>query len=484
MAKQWVGVLLTCIFSLVGWQVCFSSMHPNSSTVGNKKIASTSPILLAVGAQEPDEGTSSPLLIQSIDGGQNWNLVNINDTSNHNRAFNSASCTSDGKLCIAAGATNGGVKGLPLLAESIDRGQHWNIVKLKGFSIGDRFETTNCSGVGSNARCFVFGEKDNFSPLLVQTTDGGKSWNTINLNGASMALMNASYCSGSGDKTHCLAVGGWSINNFHPFILRTIDGGQHWNFIDINNMPLCSYLYSINCARDGKVCIAIVGGASKHGALLAQSTDGGQNWNFVDTKDMPNRTFYGAVCFDGSDAVHCIASGSRTDDNTPLLEESVDGGKNWSAVNINDIPIKATTLLGPISCFGSGNGTRCIIRGVSQGGNSVKPFLVETINGGQTWFVENIPAIPNISLLFGISCAGVGATAHCIAAGGFWPDGQKSYAPLLVQSLDGGSNWYIPQIPGLINKKGAFNSVASSGGTTAAEFRSAFSTTFLKKQKY
>ena len=446
MNKKWFGLLLIGVLSLVGWQFCLGAV-------------STSSILIAAGGQ--GDGSSAPLLVQSTDRGQSWQTATMPTEFTKGRLF-SASCNTDGSLCIAAGSSGSSTP----IAQTTDGGKSWQIISLKGSSVDDMYNSTSCYGNGANAICIAVGQSHDGHPLIAQSIDNGQTWTRETFN-PSNSLYSAS-CSG----THCVAV---SMPEQPPFMVQTVDGGKSWNPVKINNMPNMtadSGFLSVNCTQSGKVCVASgyytdsVSGYA--GPLLVQSTDGGNTWDYVqlpDAKALSGETLISTACFVGSDAVHCIATGISGG----RLVETEDGGANWSVVNI-PIKLPDETMLTPIRCTGSGADAHCLIGGTRMDGNDFAiPYILESSDGGQTWAVEEITGAPTGAAFSAISCTGPGNTDQCIATGfvDINPSDDNHRAPLIAQSLDGGITWNTVQSEALVGKTGYFIGAASSDGAGA-----------------
>lgn len=147
----------------------------------------------------------------------------------------------------------------------------------------------------------------------------------------------------------------------------------------------------------------------------------------------------------------------------PLLAKSIDGGNTWAVQNIPGIP-PSGMLFGSMCSGAVGTGI-CIAVGEDFTG-SLPPLLVMSRNGGMTWSKQNIDGLTTFGIFFATSCTGNGSAGVCIAAG---QDLTGSQAPLLVTSTDGGTTWQLAIISGLPESgffSGANCSITNDATTT------------------
>ena len=222
-------------------------------------------VCIAAGSYSNDKATM-PLLAQSNDGGQTWSYpVDIlNDLANKighgfiGGLFNAASCSGSGKkaICIASGSyfRKSGA-GTPFLAISRDGGDTWSYpdfiyTKLKtvvdpNFA-GGNFDGASCTGSGKKTICMAAGGYCNKTnecfPLLVLSTNGGKTWSyppSIYSNLTSVIAPNYKLgflgdvsCSGIENYNFCTASGQYSNNQSEtfPLLAFSTDSGNTWSY--------------------------------------------------------------------------------------------------------------------------------------------------------------------------------------------------------------------------------------------------------------
>ena len=153
--------------------------------------------------------------------------------------------------------------------------------------------------------------------LILKTTDGGEHWNHIiidpNKRIAAIYFINQNI--------------GWCISSDFatPDIYKTIDGGLTWQKKFSDSIDLSS-IYFINENNGWAVGHSYVYG--RPGRVL-KSTDGGENWILTHTfelNDYPER-----VCFlnEKKGFIACRSYPGK-------LFRTIDGGYNWEAIEISD----------------------------------------------------------------------------------------------------------------------------------------------------
>ena len=236
-----------------------SGFFISSSCTGEGKQA----ICIAAGSYSNNASTM-PLLALSQNGGQTWFYPSsiLDDLANRighrfiGGLFNAASCSGAGKkaICIAAGSyfTTPGA-GIPFLVLSKDGGDSWTYpdfiyTKLKTLVdpdfTGGTFDGASCMGKGKTAVCMAAGnycnKKQLCFPLLVLSTNGGKTWSyPPTVYNDLMSIIDSSFtrgffssvsCSGIADNNFCTAVGQYSNDQSEtfPLLAFSTDSGNSW----------------------------------------------------------------------------------------------------------------------------------------------------------------------------------------------------------------------------------------------------------------
>jgi photosystem II stability/assembly factor-like uncharacterized protein len=189
-----------------------------------------SPALVVGGADSNDRA----MLTVNNDDGRSWQN-SYPDTSKGK--FTTTKCS--GAICIAAGQPfNLAQPNIPLLYFSNDRGTNWSLVNIPNTPRLTLFLKASCTGEDSEAVCFAAGigypdgtlKSKNHFPVLVVTTDGGKTWVMPSLTLAeSQGTLEGGSCTGSGANAVCVVVGQYfSGTILKPLILVSKDGGKNW----------------------------------------------------------------------------------------------------------------------------------------------------------------------------------------------------------------------------------------------------------------
>lgn len=341
----------------------------------------------------------------------------------------------------------------------------------------------------------------NFFPLVVTTNNSGSVWKypravfedlKISIDPEFFSgLLQAAACSGSVDKSVCIAPGffckGMDCFNELPLIAVGRHNANTWTypssvFQDLQTRIDPNFtrgsLNGASCTSSGNNAFCVASGVystpSMQFPLLALSSNGGGNWTYP-TSIFQNLTtsidpsFSGGFLFSTScnkstcNSV-CVASGAFCNDsgcNTqlPLMALSIDKGNNWTyphsvfqdLKNVIDPNFFSGSLMSS-SCTGSGNKTICI--GVGRYFNNVTalPLLALTTNGGSNWtyppaIFTDLPSKIGHGLESAFfnsgSCTGSGMSARCIAAGAFTKSNGVQ-TPLLALTKNSGQDWTYP----------------------------------------
>ena len=394
------------------------------------------------------KGTEPPLLSVSTDGGNTWTAQSI--TGLTSGAFFATNCLSNGTVCIAAGETNPGASGPPLLAVNANTGNTWTVATVPNAPASGVFSGTSCTGAGSTAICTAVGENfANLIPVLAVSTNGGATWTMKTVaNAPANGYFLGTSCTGTGATAICTAAGQVAATNIDPPMLAvSTNGGATWTIKTVANTPPTngSY-YTTSCTGTGTTAICTVVGiefsfspTTSYHPLLAVSRDGGATWSPVHINNNQGLLFATSCTGTGATAI-CTAAGQKFSNNsTPLLIVSRNGGVTWTDISATIPNLPTNGQFNAASCTGTGATAICIAAGQNLNGDS-PPLLVVSTNGGVTWSQPTIPNLPAHGLFKTASCVGTGATAVCTAAGQINP---VTGAPLLVVSTNGGVTWNI-----------------------------------------
>lgn len=256
--------------------------------------AGATSICLAVGA---DLSTGKPLLALTNNGGSSWIVPTISGLPDIG-SFSSASCTGAGTnaVCVAAGADM--VTGAPLLVSTMDGGNNWTINHIPNLTTEGSFFSTSCIG----STCMAVGtDLATGAPLLVLTNNKTVNWTIPTISGLSnFGSLYAVNCTGTTQVT-CLAVGE-SLDTGAPLLVLTTNNGATWSLPANTITGLTSFgaLYATQCLQsNGRVTCTASGTDLNSGApLLLITQDTGATWNVASTSIVgltPFGAFYGAT---------------------------------------------------------------------------------------------------------------------------------------------------------------------------------------------
>lgn len=200
--------------------------------------------------------------------------------------FNQVSCNNH--ICVAAGEYSNQIRHrLPLLMQSDETGQNWQIPVMDfptDFHEGN-FQSINCN----ETLCLATGDYHNGrynKPLLMKSIDQGTTWQSVSIvtpeNYPEGTLMHAS-C----EKQWCVAAGALiDVDLSRPFLVFSDNGGQQWQYSDyISNDGLPEAFVSgqlTYTACNALRCMAAGSYYDLSGShpLIAVSADQGKTWSY------------------------------------------------------------------------------------------------------------------------------------------------------------------------------------------------------------
>ncbi len=213
-----------------------------------------------------DQGTSKPVLAQSLNGGLSWAVVTV--TGVDLGLFLSASCASN--ICVAAGSDY--TQSIPMLAQSLDGGASWATQKVTGLPPSGSFSSVSCTAT----ICVVTGNDSSDNPIVAQTTTAGVSW----------FIKSIFSDPGRVGQVSCYqdtcVIGGVDST----LLTQTTNAGSTWASVPLSLPGSSLGLVSCNsfsCVAGGASIIA----GSDPTVVIAQTLDGGATWSVPSIDGLP-----------------------------------------------------------------------------------------------------------------------------------------------------------------------------------------------------
>jgi photosystem II stability/assembly factor-like uncharacterized protein len=248
-----------------------------------------------------------------------------------------------------------------------DQGKTWTPVLTNEESVrayyGVSFASVN---VGTVVGAQKLG--DLFTVLILQTSDGGKTWEErpVDVPGDTEIkkgpeLFSVTFC---GEKS------GWAVGR--DLILHTSDGGYSWQSqkFDVEGKDR---LLTVSCVSPERAW------AAGREGLLLQTNDGGQTWS---QQDVGTKATLTAIRFFGNDG-WILSGGSEKG----LLIKTSDQGKTWHSQQLEvSEGFYDIFFLGSQGWLAGDNGT-----------------LLRTTDAGRTWSRQPTPTDESLTSLFFLS---------------------------------------------------------------------------------
>ena len=282
---------------------------------------------------------------------------------------------------------------------SHDHGATWNNLPTSGVS---SFTTALQCPAASGQACLAGGMQGN-TPVLLTTTDGGKSWAGVSLPPNLGHLSNLA-CTSLSD---CVGVftASEDIFNMQGNTEITKNAGVTWTPATTNGALLDTLTCTgTTCISYGSFPSPAPGGRPTYATFY--SDDSGASWKVASVPSGFDLTAYEdqvscptqSVCW----AVGFIISINQLPD-SGAIAKSLDGGAHWALVS-NPAPTQnysAISCPGINHCWMGGGGApngkpagfsfSANADGTATVGGGAVPLLWETVNGGSTWHLTAVP---------------------------------------------------------------------------------------------
>jgi photosystem II stability/assembly factor-like uncharacterized protein len=200
------------------------------------------------------------------------------------------------------------------LIETTDGAQTWQQTYPALYPHGPIFFSDTNHGIGTGSLLD--------SAAMLRTSDGGVTWTPAVLTDAELrALRRRMGGLARPDPIWYTGTIAWKEDNFADSFMRSVDGGQHWQTIDLKR-----HVTALSTSPDGVVWVtayARAGGADgENSGRLLRSADGGATWTEY---HLGSRFTHIQVCF--VDSRHGWLRGGTH------IYRTLDGGNSWTQLH-------------------------------------------------------------------------------------------------------------------------------------------------------
>lgn len=314
----------------------------------------TQQFCLAIGDYHDNKYVLSPLVLQSHDKGQTWDMRHFSDDSD--TTISRVYC--DSQQCVVSYSSPSS----EFIATSNDGAHSWLKTKLSEDVSLKQLDCNNslCIGVGQKGT-----ENKKTIPYLTVSQDNGLHWDGVDLVNIEGWPKDFPYGGIRGEKClfdRCFLVGDMYNNqsNAKGFIIVGKDDNR-WvmqNLPQSNNHS--NWFESISCSS--KVCIAIGNGDRE--PFIYASYDQGENWQLISlANEFVDSTFSAVHCSENI----CMIVGLKA--NKTLVLVSNDAGHTWELVDIKHR--SSHDYFSQVKCQDS----VCIMNGITERGRNRMPVL-------------------------------------------------------------------------------------------------------------
>ena len=309
------------------------------------------------------------------------------------------------------------------------------------------------------------------SPGIQQSINKGDTWQAKPIGGltfVSGAFYDTS-CTGAGPSAVCTAAGKADPDGAGslPLLAVSRDNGDTWNAAAIPPFAQNTQFNTTSCTGSGDTAICLAAGSLPSSfvtPVLIQSTDGGQNWSAVTVGNLPaNGTFIASSCTGITSNSVCTVVGGNVTTSAPLLLVGTAAGSSW---NISTgLAAFSTVTLTTTSCTGSGNTAVCVVAGYNSVNGGSVPFIALSSDGGSTWAPQAIADLPAAGRFTSSSCTGSDNGVICSVAG---VNNSENKALIAVLNTSSGINWTVPALNPAVSAGFTLTTTSCTGsGSTA-----------------
>lgn len=331
----------------------------------------------------------------------------------------------------------------------------WGLL-TNGFNIPasvNVYSNTCGSGVAGTSLCVIAGNMprtdnpSNRRPVLLQSTDGGLTWVTVNIPALSSAVGRFSAVSCGTDPngvSTCIAIGVDTISHI-PFLAQTTDSGATWAVVNTLGFTSSVTLNGVDCSASGGNSLCQATGNDGYGPVVYYSFTQSLGW-FVQpiagSNILPSSVTNGISCVSTGGDINCLVALNNNGDNNPaLIRTQLIGGINYLATNVANANVQGVNLvINGVGCaLNPANKPFCAAAGVI--GNM--PFVAfnNDINLDGGWSSVNMSLNATQGQFVGVSCATLVGQVFCNAAGSITRPSMTSTMPFLYTTRDSGASW-------------------------------------------